>query len=312
MRLLKITSLAFLFIFLNYKLGFSEIIFSKTILKNIGDVVIITTDSYRSTKINARVSYNTNLTFPFYFYSNEMISIIPIPAEIKTKKINIHILENNNIIASKEIKLEYIKTLKYKKPRKLKLPKPSETILTNTTKILQDIEYIQNKIKNLNLYYLQGNFLPDFLLPSTNKITSKFGISRKYSDGKVRQHKGIDFSALPDDNVYCAGDGIVIISTNFLANGEAIYIYHGYGIITSYFHLNSRFVNEGDFVKKGEIIGKIGNTGISTAPHLHFGMYILGIGGYIPIDPLSLTSSSKLYKKFISELPTNSYINQNF
>ncbi|MGB9621370.1 MAG: M23 family metallopeptidase, partial [Brevinematia bacterium] len=64
----------------------------------------------------------------------------------------------------------------------------------------------------------------------------------------------------------------------------------GYGILSSYFHLEQKYVQEGEYVKKGQIIGKIGKTGIATGPHLHFGIYILGKKGYVPINPLSYIS----------------------
>ncbi|KAF0200512.1 MAG: lysostaphin, partial [bacterium] len=64
--------------------------------------------------------------------------------------------------------------------------------------------------------------------------------------------------------------------------GNCIFLDHGHGIISAYLHLSSVMVKEGDIVKKGQIIGKVGSTGIASGPHLHWGMYVLGK----TVDPL--------------------------
>lgn len=284
--------------------GFSETIFlSKTGVEVVGDIIFISVDSVDFTNMSVRVSFNTNIIFPFYYLSGKSISIIPIPVGISPKNITLEIMKNGKVVSTHELDFKVPKE-KPKRIVKLNLSSESRTILTNVERIIKDREYIVKRISSINNYYLQGNF-PVFSLPSTNRITSGFGIARRYSDGRVRYHNGVDFSALPDENVYAVGDGVVIISGDFLANGQSIYIYHGYGIISSYFHLSERFVKEGDFVKRGDVIGKIGATGIVTAPHLHLGMYIWGVGGYVAVNPLNLISLDLQNQNFISRLIDN-------
>ena len=71
-----------------------------------------------------------------------------------------------------------------------------------------------------------------------------------------------------------------------MVNGNCIFLDHGHGVISAYLHLSSLLVKEGDFVNKGQVIGKVGSTGIASGPHLHWGMYVLGK----TVDPIGWTS----------------------
>ncbi len=89
---------------------------------------------------------------------------------------------------------------------------------------------------------------------------------------KVRQmHPGIDFSAPIGTPVYATGDGVVkMVRTSYGGYGKRVEIDHGFGFITRYAHLDSYIVKRGQEIKRGECIGYVGNTGKSTAPHLHY------------------------------------------
>lgn len=87
------------------------------------------------------------------------------------------------------------------------------------------------------------------------------------------EHKGLDFSARTGDPVYATGNGLVVISEMGEAKrsyGQQVLIDHGFGYKTRYAHLSKRFVTQGQYVKRGELIGYVGSTGGSTGPHLHY------------------------------------------
>ncbi|HAX96896.1 MAG TPA: peptidase M23, partial [Prolixibacteraceae bacterium] len=89
---------------------------------------------------------------------------------------------------------------------------------------------------------------------------------------KIRKfHYGMDFTAPVGTEVYSTGDGVVkdVVSSK-VGYGKYIEIDHGYGYLTLYAHLNDFNVRKGQKVKRGEIIGFVGNTGTSTSPHLHY------------------------------------------
>ncbi len=89
---------------------------------------------------------------------------------------------------------------------------------------------------------------------------------------KVRKwHGGVDFSAPTGTEIHVSGDGVVeSASRSGYGYGNKIIVDHGYGYKTVYAHLNSFDVRRGQKVKRGQVIGKVGNSGLSTSPHLHY------------------------------------------
>ena len=86
-----------------------------------------------------------------------------------------------------------------------------------------------------------------------------------------KRHEGMDFTAPTGTEVYAAGDGVVEeVKSSYRGYGKRVVIDHGYGYKTRYAHLNSFNVRERQKVKRGDVIGFVGNTGLSTAPHLHY------------------------------------------
>jgi murein DD-endopeptidase MepM/ murein hydrolase activator NlpD len=89
---------------------------------------------------------------------------------------------------------------------------------------------------------------------------------------KIRKfHYGMDFTAPTGTDIYSTGDGVVeLVESSMRGYGNHIVINHGYGYKTIYAHLNGFNVKQGQQVKRGDIIGFVGNSGMSTAPHLHY------------------------------------------
>jgi len=102
---------------------------------------------------------------------------------------------------------------------------------------------------------------------------------------KVRKfHEGVDFSAPTGTDIYATGDGVVIQSSRSKSGyGNQIVIDHGFGYKTMYAHLQSFKVKNGEKVKRGQVIGTVGNTGKSTSPHLHYEVW----KSNKPVDPIN-------------------------
>lgn len=95
-------------------------------------------------------------------------------------------------------------------------------------------------------------------------------ISSPFGERWGREHKGVDFAANHGDDVLASSDGKVIFSGFEESFGNLIIIEHENGFESYYAHMSERISFEGDFVSKGQVIGKVGSTGKSTGPHLHF------------------------------------------
>lgn len=112
-----------------------------------------------------------------------------------------------------------------------------------------------------------------FIQPVEGRISTEFGEMR-YVNGALTsyRHSGIDIAAPRGAEIVAPNDGLVVFSRNLILTGETIVIDHGYGIFSTYFHLDSRGVAVDDSVTKGQPIGTVGSTGFSTGPHLHWTM----------------------------------------
>jgi len=102
------------------------------------------------------------------------------------------------------------------------------------------------------------------------KLTSKFGYRRDPFTRRYKKHEGDDFSAKKGTDVIATADGLVISSKYNGSFGNYVEISHGNGYKTIYGHLSKRNVPRGKYVVRGQKIGEVGNTGKSTAPHLHY------------------------------------------
>jgi len=116
---------------------------------------------------------------------------------------------------------------------------------------------------------------------SNSKVESNFADDRTYyyEDQPIDQqyHLGYDLAVTKRYPVEVANDGVVIFVGDLGIYGNTIIVDHGMGITTLYGHLSTTDVNEGDRVKKKQIIGATGETGLAAGDHLHYGVYINGI-----------------------------------
>jgi hypothetical protein len=121
-----------------------------------------------------------------------------------------------------------------------------------------------------------------WLVPNTARRSSGYGLRRTYN-GKLAAnyfHKGLDFAAFTGATVIAPAKGRVVLAgyekDGFAVHGNCLFIDHGQGVVSSYLHLSQIAVTEGQEVVAGQVIGKVGDTGIATGPHLHFGIYLNG------------------------------------
>ncbi len=125
---------------------------------------------------------------------------------------------------------------------------------------------------------------PPLTLPRPGRITSPYGGAREYNGRVTSRHTGTDFAGALGAPVVAAARGVVALVADFYLAGRAVYLDHGGGLVTGYFHLSRAAVAAGDTVEAGAPIGAVGRSGRVTGPHLH---WILRYGR-ISLDPMSL------------------------
>ncbi len=158
--------------------------------------------------------------------------------------------------------------------RKVKLELASYSDIYN--KVTEDVKMIHS-IPSLRP--MEGGYL-----------NSSFGYREDPINGKVRFHYGQDITVNSGEPVFSPADGVIKEARHRGGYGKVIKIDHGYGYTTLYGHLSEFKVNKGQKIKRGDIIGLSGNTGRSTAPHLHYEVHHYGT----PQNPLDYFFSGYL------------------
>ena len=146
-------------------------------------------------------------------------------------------------------------------------------------------------IKNAINSYTKTNMPSlNFIRPLEGVISSRYGKQRFINEKARSPHLALDIAAPEGTKVLAPEDGKVILIGSFFYSGNFIVIDHGQGLISSYSHLSSVSVREGDLLIKGEKIGKVGSTGRVTGPHLHWTVYY----EKVRINPESLLKDNYL------------------
>ena len=129
-------------------------------------------------------------------------------------------------------------------------------------------------------------WLTPFTRPRSAKVTSKVGSGRVFNGRVSSSHLGVDYRGALGDPIYAANRGVVALVDTFFLAGNVVYLNHGNGLVTGYFHMSQTEVALGDTVEKGQEIGRVGATGRVTGPHLHWSARF----GALTINPADLLS----------------------
>jgi len=262
-------SAIFLSLLLNFCYG-SVIITPKAPLQGSTFTVVISEEeNYR----NATGTF-TGAKFPFYMTEKGLRAIIGISATAKTGLNQLEITATdeagNTKMISKKIrtrparfhaeKLYFVATKKEK---------------ATPVKIRSDQDELNDVITRETGAQLWSG---KFLAPVKGRITSAYGSYRLYNGKRLGDHRGTDIGGNPAGTlIKAANSGFVVFAKLLPAFGSVVVLDHGQGIHSIYMHMSKRLVEPGQKVEKGQFIGRVGSTGISTGPHLHFGLSVHGI-----------------------------------
>ncbi len=110
-----------------------------------------------------------------------------------------------------------------------------------------------------------------------HRMSSQFGKRTHPVTGKVKMHRGLDFAVNTGTSIYAPADGVVEVTRrSSKGSGNFLRLQHSFGFSSSYSHLKSFKVKNGQFVRKGDLIAISGNTGLSSGPHLHYEVRFVG------------------------------------
>lgn len=154
-----------------------------------------------------------------------------------------------------------------------------QTILNKGFEIENRLQHVQEMMTD------QREFLEVFpnFKPASGITASGFGVRTSAFSGELKMHEGVDIANYRHTAVYAAGKGVIKTSETRPGYGKLIIIEHGYGLETWYAHLDELLFTQGTRVEKGQIIGRMGNSGRTSGIHLHYEVRSKGI----PVDPLN-------------------------
>ena len=115
-----------------------------------------------------------------------------------------------------------------------------------------------------------------FARPVPGEVSSLYGLKRVFNGQPRGVHKGLDLRGPQGQQVLACADGQVVLTGNLYFSGNVVYINHGEGVFTAYLHLSEILVQNGDRVRKGQVVGLVGATGRVTGPHLHLSLLVQG------------------------------------
>ena len=155
----------------------------------------------------------------------------------------------------------------------------NNNILDKAHKLARNAKKVENTLKYVNsvidLQKVRLASTPS-IWPTKGYLTDGFGWRTHPFTGKRNFHYGQDIATQLGNDVLATADGFVLAVAHQNAFGNLIVIDHGFGFTTRYAHLSGFNVKEGDRVKRGQVIGFVGNSGRSTAPHLHYEVRVFG------------------------------------
>ncbi len=113
------------------------------------------------------------------------------------------------------------------------------------------------------------------------RYSSPFGLRRFFNGEERNPHSGLDIAVPTGTPIKSSADGVVTIVGDYFFNGKTVFVDHGQGMISMYCHMNEIDVVKGQTVKRGQVVGKVGSTGRSTGPHLHWNVSL----NNVRVDP---------------------------
>ncbi len=226
-------------------------------------------------------------TIGLFYYDTELVGLIPLDSRTKPGDYTVKVYRDSNNALLETIKYSVIE--KEFETQQLTVSSSTASLKSNDNYAKDAAKFGDAKTYSVGEKLWEGTFLQ----PVEGRISTEYSVIR-YVNGNTEssRHSGIDIAAPTGTPVLAANNGIVTFASDLIISGNVVVLDHGYGLFTSYVHMDKIHVEDGQEVAKGDIIGEVGSTGYSTGPHLHWTVWKNGVflnpWKFIAEDPLAV------------------------
>ena len=237
-----------------------------------GGIAIINIDDYSP---DTRVTFDSRKTTIFR-RGGDWYALAGIPLKTKTGTYSFEIKQNDGTAQTVAIEVAD------KKYQEQHLTIKNKRKVNPNTEDMARISRERDRKRAAKNHWSDNHPDVDFLWPVTGEISSIFGLRRFFNQQERNPHTGLDIAAPEGTDIRVTADGTVIEAGDFFFSGNMVYVDHGQGLISLYAHLSRIDVKRGDVLRRGDILGAVGQTGRVTGAHLHFAVMTNGV----LVDPL--------------------------
>jgi len=226
--------------------------------------------------------------------SNEWISFLGIDADQKPGDYKISV-NTSGVELTKDIK---VALASFSTATSVQAPSAPQNGITQEKAVNNIVKSDNPALKKILNHFTQTPyFTTSFIFPLNTMEKTGFSFGKFIEFAKYKlQHFGVDLKAPEKTQIYAVNDGKVVATLNLFNYGKTVIIDHGLNIFSLYLHLDEFKVSEGQIVHRGQVIGLSGDTGYSSAPHLHFSIRV----GSSRVDPIVfIETTKKIDDKFI-------------
>jgi murein DD-endopeptidase MepM/ murein hydrolase activator NlpD len=167
-----------------------------------------------------------------------------------------------------------------------RLQLPDSMVRPRKPEVLERIARERRRLQAIFARQTPGLAVGPFARPVTDPVSSPFGLRRVLTGRPRAPHGGVDFRSRRGTAVRAPAAGTVVLANDLFFTGRTIMLDHGEGLFSLFAHLQSSEMKPGDRVSAGDVVGKVGSSGRSTGPHLHWSVRLRGDR----VDPLSLVA----------------------
>ncbi len=211
------------------------------------------------------------------------LAIVGIALSAKTGSHQVSITEASGRLSTKKFN---VKSHQYKTQRLTIKNKNKVNPNKKSTKRIEREYLLKQKLKKT---FSPNQAKLNFIRPVSGRDSGRYGLRRILNGQKRNPHSGMDIAAPEGKKIKAAESGTVIYVGDLFFSGRVVYIDHGNGLISLYAHLSKIHVKEGQHVKRGEVIARVGKTGRVTGAHLHWTVYLNGNA----VDPALFIENNK-------------------